>query len=846
MKRYLDKSVMACVLSAMVLSQWTGCAEEPGTFFSRTECKGDNCGLMTCSESQKCSGELVCRDNICRQSVTLNVTLPDKPEVHESSDSSTTFAITLPTKPTAPVTIHVTVSDETEIGVDVTEVTITPEDWDKTHTVTISGVSDGIMDGDQQSTITLTTESEDPNYDGLVDDTIHMTTVDDDDNKCEGNDCSEVCEGDACPITCEPGKMPSDCPDELVCKDGICKQPAGLDIALNGTPEVHEATTSSTSFAITLPTKPTAPVTVHITVSDDTEIGVDVTEVTITPENWDKPHIVTVSGVPDGILDGDQVSSITLTTESEDPDYHGLTNDTTRITTVDDDTAALQIDSTSETFSENGGSSTFRFQLTSRPQAPVTVVLSSSDPTALAVTEPTTITILPEDWDKTVTVNITTVDDTVADGTQNAQIDIALTSDDPNYNGVTGSTAVYSIVDDEHPGIVLAATTNELLPGHYSTTVTAVLSEAPTDPVTVTLTTSDANLAQPETVTLVFTPENWNTEQVISVTTVDSSVMEQAAVTATIYGTGTSDCKGYHGLESNVLEFKVYAYDFKEYSYPSDVSAEEKVCVIVYDTLLPGSYKFEVWGASGGDQVGLNQEIGSHAGLGGYAEGILTLTEKADIVINVGSMGTRGTLDYGENAKGGGCNGGGGGTQSKLTGANGFGGGGASDIRIGGDTYYHRIIVAGGGGGADDGTDKTADVLGGQNDGSGGYGGGEVAGQGYNEGVPYYEAGMMVSGYRFGDGEPASKNDAISDTGGGGGGWYGGYAGKNHNSGGSGGSGYVYTSTAIVVDGYLVDPKYQLTDAKTVAGNQPFPSVSGSETEVGHKGDGFVRISLVK
>ncbi len=51
--------------------------------------------------------------------------------------------------------------------------------------------------------------------------------------------------------------------------------------------------------------------------------------------------------------------------------------------------------------------------------------------------------------------------------------------------------------------------------------------------------------------------------------------------------------------------------------------------------------------------------------------------------------------------------------------------------------------------------------------------------------------------------------------------------------------------SATVVEGYLVDPKYQLTNAQSIAGNASFASVSGSE-EVGHKGDGFVRITLMK
>ena len=926
MPNHIYKSAILNILSICAAAQLFGCSDYASDHKVKSgdSCTGDQCIQQTCTESKDCPDGQICRNGACWQPNALIYTLPDKTEVHESPDSTLSFDFSLPSKPSAPVTIHITVSDDTEISASVTEITINPEDWDKPHTVTISGVADNIADGNQISGITITTESEDPDFDDLKDDTIRITTLDDDacegdnckpqcegdnckpqcegdncepqcegdnckpqcegdncepqcegdncepqcegdnckpqcegdncepqcegDNcepQCEGDNCEPQCEGGSCPILCEEDKVPSDCPQGMVCKKGTCHQQAGLNITLAGSPELHESPESSMSFNVTLPSKPSAPVTIHVTISDDTEISANVTEITINPEDWDKPHTVTVSGVSDDIADGDQISGISLSTTSDDLDYDGITNDTIRITTVDDNKAELLVTSTSAVLSENSGTDTFTFQLASKPQAPVTVVLSSSDPSALTITSPTTITINPEDWNKPISVTVAAVNDDIADGTQNVHINLSATSTDPAYNDISGTTAEYSITDDEQPSIVLASKTDELSPGNYSTTVTARLSNEPTAPVTVTLTTSDPKLANPETVTLTFTPDNWDTEQVVTVSAVDTSGMENSLATATLYGTASSNCNAYNKLQSNTLEFKIYSYSTNEYGYP-DVGAEDKECIIVADTLLPGKYKLQVWGSSGGDQVGFNMESGSHAGLGGYAEGILTLTEKTDISIHVGSMGGPGTYDYGEDAKGGGCNGGGGGTQSQASSAKGFGGGGASDIRIGGNSLYHRVIVAGGGGGTDDGTAETADVPGGQNDGSGGYGGGLEGGKGYRAGKLYYNGGTQTSGYSFGNGESVTTKSKTFDAGGGGGGWFGGIAGTEHNSGGSGGSGYVYTATAEIVDGYLLDAKYQLTEAKTVPGNEPFPSISGAENETGHKGDGFVRITLIK
>lgn len=119
--------------------------------------------------------------------------------------------------------------------------------------------------------------------------------------------------------------------------------------------------------------------------------------------------------------------------------------------------------------------------------------------------------------------------------------------------------------------------------------------------------------------------------------------------------------------------------------------------------LPKGTYKLECWGGAGGigpDGSGNSQTNYTVQGLGGYATGILNLSNPATFYLYVGGQGSQAA---GKNASGysGGFNGGGsGGVLSYTSSAtNGSGGGGASDIRIGQDSFYARVIVAGGGGG---------------------------------------------------------------------------------------------------------------------------------------------------
>ena len=133
-------------------------------------------------------------------------------------------------------------------------------------------------------------------------------------------------------------------------------------------------------------------------------------------------------------------------------------------------------------------------------------------------------------------------------------------------------------------------------------------------------------------------------------------------------------------------------------------------------TLLPGTYKLEVWGAQGG---AYNQGE-SAGGKGGYASGQITLSTKTNLTVNVGGQGATTIVNNASYPGTGGWNGGGSSPSSSYNGTHGGGGGGKTDI-LNGSTY---LIAAGGGGGG--GHSAGAGAVGGaslSNYGSGGTGG---------------------------------------------------------------------------------------------------------------------------
>lgn len=273
-------------------------------------------------------------------------------------------------------------------------------------------------------------------------------------------------------------------------------------------------------------------------------------------------------------------------------------------------------------------------------------------------------------------------------------------------------------------------------------------------------------------------------------------------------------------------------------------------------TLAPGTYKLECWGAQGGNS---NQSNGTYGngGKGGYSTGILNVSTNTTIYITVGGQGQNGILNT---RTAGGFNGGGDGYGTNNFGVGG-GGGGASDISLMSPVFSHssyfinnirdtnsllsRIIVAGGGGSA--GYDVSNNAA------NGGAGGGTTGQDGLSNRVYHGTGGKQTTfgtggsseepkrysvQAKFGCGASASNSTDVAP---GGGGWYGGGL---HCDSAGGGSGYVYTSatTSNYPSGCLLNSTYYLSNAQTIAGNQSFPSPTGS-SETGHSGNGHVKIT---
>ena len=398
----------------------------------------------------------------------------------ESGDVAT-FEIVLTSEPTADVRLNLNSSNPNEGSLSLSEVIFTPENWDVPQIVIVTGVDDDIADGDlSYSIVTDAAVSDDPTYNGINPADVSLVNAD---NETPG-------------ITVTP---------------------------VNGL--VTGEAEGSDSFEIFLNTEPVDDVTIGIESSDITEGIVSVNAVTFTPENWNIPQMVKVTGVDDDVDDDDVAYSIITSPDlfTTDPNYSGFNPQDINVTNTDNDTAEIVITPTTGlTTSEAGGNATFDVFLTSEPLAEVTFNLASSDTTEGTLSTET-LTFTPQNWELSQTVTIAGVDDPIADGNTNYSIITGdATSLDAKYNGFNPDDIAVTNTDNETPGITVSPTSGlETGEGGETATFEVVLNTQPVDNVTLNLSSdnpAEGSVFPPD---LTFTPDNWNTPQVVTVTGVD-------------------------------------------------------------------------------------------------------------------------------------------------------------------------------------------------------------------------------------------------------------------------------------------------------------------------------------
>ena len=323
------------------------------------------------------------------------------------------FQVRLDVPPASNVVLRVTSADAGEVTAAPATLTFTPDNWNVLQTVTVAAVNDTAVDGLRTTAIAVAVDAaaSDDAYDSVAARTVTVTSLDNDVpgfTVAESNDSTTVDEGG-----------PAD------------------------------------SFSVVLNARPTGNVVIDITGNDATEATLSATRLTFTPANWNVPQTVTVTGIDDLLVDGDQVFNLRVAVDpvAGDDAFDALAAKTVTTTVRNINFAGFRLTESGggSLVTEAGATDTVTLVLTIPPMAGSVVI----DVTSRDLTE---VTAAPARLD----VHRRQLE-RAADGDvdrrgrhdrrwlaqSNVSFDIAVAASDPLFALVTQQNIAVSTVDDD-------------------------------------------------------------------------------------------------------------------------------------------------------------------------------------------------------------------------------------------------------------------------------------------------------------------------------------------------------------------------------------------------------------
>lgn len=371
--------------------------------------------------------------------------------------------------------------------------------------------------------------------------------------------------------------------------DGISTAPVAVNVVDNdnglgvlitqsdGTVDVAEtgntSGTGTESYTLVLTKAPTANVVVNIV--SNGQLGVNTstggtgfttgsTSRTFTTTNWNVPQAVVVRGNDDTTSENTHTGTITHSITSATGGYTvGLPIQQIVATITDNDNSIIVTQSDGETIVMEGTnplvSDTLSVRLRSNPNAQVSVTLSSAQ---LKFT-PSTLLFDPTGttggnlWSLDQTVTVTANDDYLNEGLHTSNIIAYSQSAGSNYNGSTGGTVIAAtVIDNDDARLIVAQTEGGTEVSEYGLTdsYSLTLGRQPLagSTVTVTLSGYSSSLTVVPAGPFVFDESNWNTPQIIQLSTPNDSTVETTSTTNITHNVSSTD-PTYHNSSVPVL-----------------------------------------------------------------------------------------------------------------------------------------------------------------------------------------------------------------------------------------------------------------------------------------------------
>jgi hypothetical protein len=424
-----------------------------------------------------------------------------------------TFTVRLNTAPGQDVTLAL--STDGQCDVNRTAITFNAATYDDVQTVTVSATNDGVFEPSPHGCTIL--------YDVITFDPVYI-------NVEVFNTLVNV-------------------------NDFVLPPPpnAGVTVTQSGgaTAIVEEGATDS--FTLQLDSTPSA--AVQIAVTTDAQCSAAPTPLTFTAANT--AQTVTLTAVDDAVVEtSPHACAVSFSVTSTDSDYNGLavagfSADVTDNDTIAPPTAGVTITQSggATAIVEGGATDSFTLQLGSTPSAAVQIAVTTDAQCSAA---PTPLTFTAANTAQTVT--LTAVDDAVVETSPHAcAVSFSVTSTDGDYNGLAVAGFSADVTDNDTIAPPTAGVTitqsggaTAIVEGGATDTLALRLASAPSDTVTIDLTTDGQCAAAPAS--LLFTTTDYAMDQTVTISAADDSVAEASPHPCVISYAVTSTDAAYNAL----------------------------------------------------------------------------------------------------------------------------------------------------------------------------------------------------------------------------------------------------------------------------------------------------------
>ena len=393
-----------------------------------------------------------------------------------------TVQVRLTSMPLSTVTVTPTSSDNGEGQVSPDTLSFTNKNWNTYQTLTITGVDDNVTDGTQSYQIDFQLSTEDTKYSSLSLSSLSMSNKDD-----------EV---------------------------------AGVEV---GTISGNTTESGGTStFTVKLNSQPEADVTISVSSSNTDEGTVNPSSLGFSSSNWNTSQTVTVTGVDDSsdpVVDGNTSYKINLgNTVSSSTHYNDLKSGTLELSNTDSESPGVTLSSSSLTTSENGTNATFTVKLDQKTTSDVTINLQSDDP-GEGVPSPSALTFTTSNYSSAQTITVQAVDDAFYDDNQSYTIALkTISGTGTAYDGFDPADVSVTNTDNESANDVgIEPSTSSISVSETGSTAsfTLKLKSEPTANVVLSISSSNTAEGVVSPSSLLFSRNNWNTSQAVTVTGVD-------------------------------------------------------------------------------------------------------------------------------------------------------------------------------------------------------------------------------------------------------------------------------------------------------------------------------------